>query len=90
MKGATDSPPPLIAVIDSDLYESAAEVLQMLRPKVRIGMLILFDDFNAFAGDPNHGERRAIREFEAANPTFRKSQLFSFGLYGEAFEVTSI
>ncbi len=83
-------PAPMIAVIDSDLYESATEVLNMLRPRLSKGMIMLFDDFNAFAGDPNHGERRALREFEIANPTFRKSSLFSFGPYGEAFEVTAL
>jgi O-methyltransferase len=83
-------PAPMIAVIDSDLYESATEVLQMLHPRLCVGTLLLFDDFNAFAGDPNHGERRALREFETVHPSFRKSSLFSFGPYGEAFEVTAL
>jgi len=80
----------LIAVIDSDLYESAVEVLDMLRSRMRVGTLLLFDDFNAFSGDPNHGERRAFREFEAANQSFTKKPLFTFGPYGEAFEVTAV
>ena len=54
-------PAPVIAVIDSDLYESATEVLSMLGPRLSIGTILLFDDFNAFAGDDNHGERRATR-----------------------------
>ena len=83
-------PVPAIAVIDSDLYESATEVLQMLHPRLRVGTILLFDDFNAFAGDANHGERRALREFEGTYPTFRKTSLFSFGPYGEAFEVTAL
>lgn len=83
-------PIPSIAIIDSDLYESATEVLKMLRPFLRIGTLLLFDDFNAFSGDHNHGERRALQEFENAHPSFRKEPIFSFGPYGEAFEVTAI
>ncbi len=90
VEGKHPLPDPMITVIDSDLYESAIEVLQMLGPRLRVGTLLLFDDFNAFAGDPNHGERRAVREFEAAHSTFRKSSLFSFGPYGEAFEVTAL
>jgi len=79
-----------IALIDCDLYESAVEVLRMLRPRLAVGTIILFDDFNAFAGDDNHGERRALREFESSVPSFEKSHLFSFGPWGEAFEVTAI
>jgi O-methyltransferase len=85
-----DLPAPAIAVIDSDLYESATEVLRMLRPRLSAGTILLFDDFNAFAGDDNHGERRALREFESKYPSFRKTHLFSFGPYGEAFEVTAV
>lgn len=83
-------PTAAIAVIDSDLYESATEVLRMLRPRLDVGTILLFDDFNAFAGDNSHGERRALSEFESNHPSFRKFHLFSFGTYGEAFEVASL
>jgi O-methyltransferase len=83
-------PAPTIVVIDSDLYESATEVLRMLAPRLRVGVILLFDDFNAFAGDNNHGERRALSEFESNHPSFRKTHLFSFGPYGEAFEVSAL
>lgn len=83
-------PCPAIAVVDSDLYESAVEVMRMLAPRLRVGTILLFDDYNAFGGDPDHGERRAMRDFEQAHPRFRKEHLFSFGPWGEAFEVTAI
>ncbi len=83
-------PAPVIAVIDSDLYESATEVLRMLGTRLSIGTILLFDDFNAFAGDDNHGERRAMHEFESKHPSFKKSHLFSFGPWGEAFEVIAV
>jgi hypothetical protein len=83
-------PAPAIAVIDSDLYESATEILRMLHHRLSVGLILLCDDFNAFAGDDDHGERRALREFESNHPSFRKSHLFSFGTYGEAFEVTAL
>jgi hypothetical protein len=56
-------PTPAIAVIDSDLYESAVEVLRMLGPRLRVGMILLSDDFNAFTSDDKYGERRALREY---------------------------
>lgn len=83
-------PDPIVVVIDCDLYESTREVLQMLRPLLRPGTLMLFDDFNAFACDPSHGERRAFREFEVLHSAFQKAHMFSFGAYGEAFEVAAI
>lgn len=83
-------PAPVIAVIDSDLYESATKFLRMLGPRLSIGTILLFDDFNTFAGDYNHGERRVMREFETKHPSLRKSHLFSFGPWGEAFEVTAV
>jgi O-methyltransferase len=81
---------PIIVVIDCDLYESAIEVLNFIHPKMSIGLILLFDDWNAFSGDENHGERRAVKEYENNNPSFKKSSLFSFGTYGEAFEVVNI
>lgn len=81
---------PVIVLIDCDLYESAIEVLNFIHPKMSIGLILLFDDWNAFGGDENHGERRAVREYEHNNPSFKKSSLFSFGTYGEAFQVVNI
>ena len=83
-------PTPSIAIIDSDLYESATEVLKMLDPMLRIGTILLFDDFNAFSSDPNHGERRALQEFQDTHPSFQLKTMFSFGPYGKAFEVTAV
>lgn len=86
-------PPPSsasVVVIDSDIYESAVEVLNYIKEFIKIGTILLFDDFNAFAGDINHGERRALREFESINPSFQKGHMWKFGPYGEAFEVISL
>lgn len=83
-------PSPGIALIDCDIYESACEVLSFLSTLMVKDTILMFDDFNAFRGDPNHGERKALAEFESAHPGFRKKHLFSFGPYGEAFQVEAI
>ena len=54
------------------------------------GSILLFDDFNAFDKDDNHGERRALKEFEIANPKFIKKHLYDFGWHGTAFMVESV
>ena len=40
---------------------------------------MLFDEYNAFNKDDNHGERKALKEFEINNPSFQKQHLFDFG-----------
>jgi hypothetical protein len=82
--------PVSICVIDSDMYESCVEVLNFIKKYLVPGSILLFDDFNAFNKDDNHGERRALKEFEIANPKFVKKHLFDFGHYGVAFIVESI
>ena len=83
-------PVPGIVLVDSDIYESAREVLAFVGTFMVKDTILLFDDFNAFRGDPNHGERKALAEFEATHPTFRKKHLYSFGPYGEAFLVEAL
>jgi len=44
-----------IALIDCDLYESAREVLSFLETLMAKNTILMFDDYNAFGGDSNHG-----------------------------------
>jgi O-methyltransferase len=50
--------------IDSDLYESARDVLNYIFGKeiVQEGAMIFFDDYNGNGASPDRGERRAWRE----------------------------
>jgi hypothetical protein len=58
----SDSPPDIIT-IDCDYYSSTRTVLNWLRPILRSGSLIYFDDLWSFDGSPNKGEIKAINEF---------------------------
>jgi hypothetical protein len=82
--------PPAIMVIDSDLYESCAEILNFFGPSIPDGCIILFDDFNADGKNDNRSERRALKEYMQAHPDFQIRHLLSFGWHGEAFEVALI
>ncbi len=75
-----------ICVIDSDIYESCVDVLEFIKSYIVSGSILLFDDYNAFDKNEEHGERRALKEFEI-NPTFKKKHLFDFGWHGVAFRV---
>lgn len=57
--------------IDCDLYTSTVPVLKFIAPFMQRGTIIAFDEWNAFWGDPEKGERRAFREFCEQNPTFK-------------------
>lgn len=79
-----------IVVIDCDVYESAKVVLNYILPFLGEGSVILFDDYNAFSKDPNHGERKAFIEFVSENSNLLFEHISKIGQYGEAFKVKSI
>ena len=49
---------------DCDLYESAAFVLQAMRPRIVPGTILLFDEFWGFEGWERLSEARAFYEFQ--------------------------
>lgn len=81
-------PPPAILVVDTDIYESCCIILEAFGHKLVSDSILLFDDFNAFGGSDEHGERRALREYRQKNGWFKIEHLFTFGKFGQAFQVT--
>jgi len=76
-----------IVLIDCDLYESTAEVLDFIEDLLREGTVLLFDDWNCFDRDDKRGQRRAVKEFLRRYPRWRLEQFFSYGDYGQVFIV---
>lgn len=66
-----------IVYIDCDLYSSAAEALKFIGPRLQKGTLIAFDDWNCYLADPDKGERKAWREFTAANTRMKFEPFYS-------------
>lgn len=68
--------------VDGDLYESAIDVLDPLfkRNQISPGAMILFDDWNCNAADPNLGEKKAFAEVVEKY----KIQYSDAGSYGAA------
>lgn len=60
-----------VAMVDCDLYESTVPVLEFIRPFLRQGSIIIFDDWSCYFGSNDKGERRAFAEFTAKYPEFR-------------------
>lgn len=49
--------------IDCDLYESTIPVLKFIESVLQNGTVIMFDDWFAYKGNPNAGERLAFEEW---------------------------
>lgn len=87
LKTKYDLRPAAVVLIDCDLYESTSEVLAFISDMLLDGSIVLFDDWNAFDQDDNHGERRAFREFLNVCPHWVASPLFEYGIFGQVFRM---
>jgi hypothetical protein len=79
--------PAAIVNIDSDLYVSAMDALEIVRPKLQQGTVLLMDDWNTFCADRNQGERRALREFLEKYSQMEVESWFPYSHTGQAFIV---
>lgn len=70
---------PSLITIDCDLYSSTVTVLEWLRPLLRHGTLLYFDDIWSFCGHPEFGELRAIMEFNTRGEGLLVEHHFSLG-----------
>jgi len=74
-----------IVNIDSDLYASATDALEIVESKLQQGTILMMDDWNCFCADRNKGERRALQEFLEKNPKFELEKYFTYSHTGQAF-----
>jgi hypothetical protein len=78
-----------VALIDCDLYYSTVEVLSFIENLIMDKTILIFDDWNCFDKDNERGQRKAFREFLDKNQNLSAEELFSYGLYGQAFILSS-
>lgn len=74
-----------IVHLDCDLYESARDALFGVEPALRNGTILLLDDYFCYRGDPDRGEAKALREFQAAFPHWRLVHYRSYSVFCNAF-----
>lgn len=77
--------PAAIVNIDSDLYVSAKDALNLVSPKLQQGSVLLMDDWNCFNASPEKGERKALREFLDGCPEIQAEPWFAYHYTGQAF-----
>lgn len=73
--------------VDCDIYHSAKDVLNSIKPLLQNGTLIYFDDWNNYKGSSKHGERRAVKEFLEENPDIKFEEFLIYTAFSRAFIV---
>jgi len=76
-----------LAYVDCDMYSSSKTVLQFLRPRLKHGMLIAFDDYFCWSATQISGERKAMLEFFADDSRWTLVPYMQFGWHGNSFLV---
>lgn len=76
-----------LAYVDCDLYASTRAVLQFLRPRLKHGMLVAFDDYFCWSASQLAGERRALLELQAEDDRWHWLPYKPFGWHGMSFVV---
>ena len=77
------------AWIDCDLYESTILVLDFLTPSLKVGSVILFDDWRCFRNLEDYGEQKACSEWLERNPQIKLNPFLDFGFHGMSFTVAA-
>ena len=74
-----------VAHIDCDVYTAALAALNLLGDRLLDGALLMFDDYDSLLGAEHNGERRAVREWLDANPSFSLELYRCYGSTCRAF-----
>jgi O-methyltransferase len=76
-----------LAYIDCDLYSSTKSVLEFLKPRLKHGMIIAFDDYFCWSESQISGERRALLEVFADIEDFQLTPYIQFNWAGNSYLV---
>jgi O-methyltransferase len=76
-----------LAYVDCDLYSSTKEVLGFLKPRLKHGMILAFDDYHCWSASQASGERKACAEFFQDHAEWVLVPFVQFGWSGMSFVV---
>ena len=71
--------------IDCDLYGSTLEALNLVKPKIQNGSILLFDDWFNFRASRDEGEQKAFWEFLEVNPEIEAIPYHPYTTFGNSF-----
>jgi hypothetical protein len=78
-----------LAYVDCDLYSSAKTVLEFLRPRLKHGMIVAFDDYFCWSPTQPSGERKAQLELVAEDDSWEWVPYVQYGWHGQSFVLES-
>ena len=78
---------PSVALVhfDCDLYESTRDALALASPAFQDGVMLMFDDWFHYRGNPHKGQSRAFEEFLAQHPEWVPQQYRSYSTFCNSF-----
>ena len=76
-----------LVYIDCDLYSSTEAVLNFIRPRLKHGMILAFDDYFCWSADQVSGERLALLHALPNNTKWHFLRYRDFGWAGTSFIV---
>jgi O-methyltransferase len=76
-----------LAYIACDLYSSTVRVLEFLKPRLKHGMILAFDNYYCWADSDVSGERAALEKFAAEHPEWNFHRYLAIDWDGVAFVV---
>jgi hypothetical protein len=79
-----------VALFDFDLEAPTRVALDYIRPRLREGSVLLFDEPFFFKGHPDRGEAVAFAEFRNKNPGFEFRRYCDYGFGGRAYVLAKI
>ena len=77
-----------IVLFDMDLKEPTLEALNWVKPKLKTGTILIFDELFGFLGQEELGENGALKEFREANKNIGFREFKKYGCGGVAFQIT--
>ena len=76
-----------LILMDMDLYAPTKSALIWVKPLLQSGTFVMFDEYHAFRGQNDKGERRALAEFLDENPDLSFDYVCDYGSGGRVFIV---
>ena len=75
-----------VAIInfDCDIQKSTDEALEIIKDKIDIGTILMFDDYNSFNADNKYGQRKSFINF-SKNENFIFEKFFTYEYVGQCF-----
>lgn len=71
--------------VDCDLYESTRDALALAEPAFQDGVMLMFDDWFHYRGNPRKGQARAFSEFLTAHPGWTAVPYRTYATFCQAF-----